>query len=586
MIQKIALGLGCNNKNHVLLKDKHDLKLKYSVINNPIRSKYVEPKLLHNYYISFGSQKEVQYDGVITVVENPNKIVEDFWGKESTKQEAESYIRKIKSKNLGVKGAIIFSQDESVGSGRKFTAKVIASETNSPYFEINGLDFGAEKVNISGKKLATDDAINKLFSKIIVKAESNQNKSAVLLIENFELLSSGKEYHQKAMSQLLREMEKAKEKDLNILVLGSVANSDEIDEKIIKTYKFSDKLEVESPAANLVSREQIIANSIKKGNLELAGNQKDKLALNRFMAEITEEFSFNKIITLIEKSKSIADERNHKKIEKRDFVEAFLQIDMGRVSKELYSKDLKNIVTSHECGHATNMEVMRNLFKKQDISWHIPEKINFITLDPRGWYWGATYYGLNIQNSSKTTETLFTDLVSGYGGCSAEKHFFNMDGSSGIVKDIEMATEDAENAIGRMGQGRRFGKKSVDGMMFDLSDYSIKAFEKDRDVFLKNSLLVSDLITKAYSDFNMEFTKKYSKLFGTGDCIVMGDKFRQELNAWVSKQDPGKINQLEVLDATILKIIDSTKKGKLFNIKTKSVPAVIRGIYKHVAYIK
>lgn len=581
MIQKIVSVLGCNNKNHFYPKDKSDLKINSNVLQNPLKSHYIEPGVLQNYYISFGSKTKTEDNGSVVFIENTQKKLNDFWAKESTKKEAESYIKKIKGNKLGIKGAIIYPQDATAGSGRKFTAQVIAGETESPYFEINGFDYGTEKVNVYNEKLDTDDAIRKLFLQIKAKAELTKNKSAVLMIENFEQFSLGKDYHKKAMAQLLREMRRAEENGLNILILGSVTNIDELEDNFTKTYKFTDKIEVESPRANVLSREKIIVNAIKEKEVNIAGNRNNKIGLNKFLSEITEDFSFNQIVSFIDKSKAIADESDHKNILKKDFVEAFLQLDMGRISKEIYSKDLKDIVTAHECGHAANLEVMNNLFKKQNISWHIPEKINFITLDPRGWYWGATYYGVNIENSPKTVESVFTDLVSSYGGCSAEKHFFNIDGSSGIVKDIEMATEDAENAVGRMGQGRRFGKKSIDGMAYELSDYSVKAFEKDRDVFLKNSLLVSDLITKAYSDFNLEFTQKYSKLFGTGDCIIMGDNFRNELNTWIKKQNESKIKQLETLDNFILKVIEYTKKGKLFNIKTKTLPAAIREIYRH-----
>lgn len=101
----------------------------------------------------------------VEIVFDTELRLKDLLGKDATKKEAESIVRQIKQKHLGTKGAIIYSQDGSVGSGRKYTAKVIAGETKSPYVEINALDFGTEEVDLfGGASLSPEKSINKLFS--------------------------------------------------------------------------------------------------------------------------------------------------------------------------------------------------------------------------------------------------------------------------------------------------------------------------------------------------------------------------------------------------------------------------------------
>lgn len=82
-------------------------------------------------------------------------------------------------------------------------------------------------------------------------------------------------------------------------------------------------------------------------------------------------------------------------------------------------------------------------------------------------------------------------------------------------------------------------------------------------VILRNALTISDLITDAYSDFNREFTNKYSHLVGTGDCLIDGDVFRKELNDWKARQTPQKQEDLRHCDELILDTIKKTKKGVL-----------------------
>lgn len=533
------------------------------------------------------SLKPVTESSSVEIVFDTGKKLKDFWGKEATRKEAEAFVRQIKAKTLGTKGAIIYSQDGSVGAGKKFTAKAIAGETKSPYVEINALDFGTKETNLFGGDMMTpENSIKKLFSLLTTQAEAIPTKSAVLFVDNFELFSLGERvsaYHQIAMSQLLREMENASKKGLNVLVLGSVSNPDLIGDSTLKSSKFISRIEVESPSRNIEAREEIISNFVKKERLHLNG---EKQELVRLMAETTESFPFIYLRNMVSKVKSVAFERGHRKIDKKDIVEAYLQLTTGRTSSRPISEHRKKIVASHECGHGFNTEYMWRLANKQNIPWHMNDKVNFITLDPRGVFGGAMY-SKHGGNEEYSFEKIFSELICDFGGHSAEKHFYNIDGSWGITSDMQMATRTTEQAVGVMGQGKHFGKVSLAGMHMSPSQKSLEVFERDRNAILENARLVSDLITKFGTTFNQAFTEKYAKSVGTGDCLVHGDTFRQEIAEWLSKQTKGKLAEMEQVDQTILKIIEAAKQGKKFNINSDSVPKAVRKLYKSVAsYIK
>lgn len=533
----------------------------------------------------FKSSKESSsFDAVL----DTGKKLKDLIGKEATKKEAESIIKQIKKGTLGTRGVMIYPQDGSVGSGRKVTAKAIAGETSSPYFELDALDFGTRDVNLFGDNaLSSEAAIKKLFSMINAQAEASPNKSAVVLIENFKYLPFGEmvsEYYQKSMSQLSKEMNYSSENGLNILILGSVEDSYVANACSNQSLKFIDKIEVESPARNIKAREEILLSTIKKEKLKLAGNSEiEKKELVKLMSETSDYFPFAYLVNFVNKVKNVAFERGHKQADKGDIIEGYLQLTTGRPASSPTSEHSKEIVASHEFEHSIGEEWMYQTAKEQKIPWHLGERVNFITLDPRGYFGGAMYpkYGGNEEYSF---EKIFSDIVCDFGGHSAEKNFYNIDGSWGITQDIEMATNSAEEAVGIMGQGGHFGKKSIAGMNIGMSEQALQIFEKDRDAILENAKLVSDLITKTSASFNKELTQKYAHLVGTGNCLIHGDDFRKEMSQWFKKQTPEKHNEIKEVNNIILKIIEMAKKGKKFNINAESVSPLVKKLYKKTMY--
>lgn len=441
---------------------------------------------------------------------------------------------------------MIYSQDGTPGSGRKFTAKAIAGDARVPYIEVNTMDFGTKDVDLFGSGLSPEQSMKKLFSIVTTQAEANSHKSVVLFIENFEYFSVGElvsNYHQKAMAQLLREMDKAQNQGLNILVVGSVSDPELVGEATMKSFKFVDQIEVSSPAYNKLERYDIIDKTIKQQHLKIQGSEEERVKLVDYASDITRGFPFIYLQNLIKKTKSIMSERGHKSLNKADLTEAYLQLTTGRPSVDKLEKHEKDIVTSHECGHATNLEVMNFLAKNQQKPWHVPSKVNFVTLDPRGMYGGAVYYGHDT-NSEMSFEYMFSDLVCSFGGNSAEHRFYGIDGSWGINADMAAARRDAEAMVNIMGMGHNTGKMAVHDLD-KVSDNMKQKLESDQRVILNNAKITSDLITEVYEDFNKEFTEKYSHLVGTGDCIIDGDTFRNALNEWKSKQSPEKKKNLK-----------------------------------------
>ena len=507
--------------------------------------------------------KPVESDNAVKVVFDTGIKLKDMVGSPATKKEARSIVDRIQDKSIGTKGFVIYSQDGSVGAGRKYTAQAIAGESKIPYIEINAVDFGTKDVDLfGGGNLSPEASMKKLFGMVKTQAETNHKKSAILYIENFEYFSYGEylsEYHEKAMSQLIREMNKAQEQGINIVVMGSMNDPRYIGDATTKSFKFIDQIEVESPSRNKEARSEIINYYLKKKKITLSGNAEEQKQIKEHINMLSEWCSYIEILTLLDKAKNVAKERKHKTIDKADFTEAYLQLTTGRPASAQEPPHRKQLVTAHECGHATNGIVMEELAQKENRPDHAGNYVNFITLDPRGSFGGAVFFSDEL-NPEWSFEKIFSDLVVDFGGNSCEKHFYGQDGSWGITADMQSATHTATMAAGLMGQGKHFGKKSIEGMWV-ISEQDKDNLNKDIDVMLTNSQLVSDAITEVYEDFNREFVKKYASKVGTGECIVQREEFVKMLNEWRAKQPPEKQKEFELLDKTILEVIAATKRG-------------------------
>ena len=507
--------------------------------------------------------KPVDNDNAVKVVFDTGIKLKDMVGAPATKKEAKSIVDRIKDKSIGTKGFLIYSQDGSVGAGRKYTAQAIAGESKIPYVEINAVDFGTKDVDLfGGGNLSPEASMKKLFGMVKAQAETNPKKAAILYIENFEYFSYGEylsEYHEKAMSQLIREMNKAQEQGMNIVVMGSMNNPEYIGAATSKSFKFIDQIEVESPESNKEARSEIINYYIKKKGIKLSGDEAEQKKIKEHINMLTERCSYIEILTLLDKAKNVAKERKHKTIDKVDFTEAYLQLTTGRPASIQEPQYRKEHVTAHECGHATNGIVMEELARKEGRPDHMGNYVNFITLDPRGSFAGAVYFSDEI-NQEWSFEKIFSDLVVDFGGNSCEKYFHGQDGSGGISVDMQNATYMATLAAGVMGQGKHFGKKSMDGMLV-ISEKDKDNLNKDIDVMLTNAQLISDAITEVYEDFNKEFVKKYSSKVGTGECIVQREEFVKMLQEWKARQPYEKQKEFELLDNTIHEVIAATKRG-------------------------
>ena len=497
-----------------------------------------------------------------SIIYDTGKTLDTLYGKETTKKDVEAIIRQIKTGIIGTRGIIISSKDNEAGSGRRYTAETIAGEAKIPFVAIDAAEFATSERDTDGLIVDTPKKqMNQIFAEAKNAARQNQYKTAIVYVNNFEELAFSSPYlpgYKQAMSQLTKEMQKAVQEDVSILV---IASTDEDYAPLIPVYVrgFNQSLSVDSPAFNKRARKEVLVNKINEVRLPLAyKTAEEKDAIMDRLVKLTEYMSFVEIKSLVDKTNQIMYERNKQKVSIGDFIEAYLQLVTGRTSRPEMPEFNKRATTSHECGHATNLEVMNDILKRKGKPWHQFRNVNFITLDPRGGFLGAVFED-RADNTDYPFEAMFTGLVCSYGGYSCEKLFFGMDGSSGISQDLAQASSAAKRGIEYFGFGFNTGKVS-NAAKIQSSTFSEKVY-KDMDVILTNAKVASDLITETYKKFNEWFTQKYSKLIGTDDCMVDGEVFRKLLSNWKKSLTIDKKEEVNIMEDMIMDIIDCSKKG-------------------------
>lgn len=538
-----------------------------------VDEKEITPKHVVTYIEETKNLSEVTDADDRDIIFDTGKTLIDIKGMPMTLASAKTIVNRIKCGRIGTDGYVIsHSSGSSYGGGRRHTAEAICGETGIPMLIMDAQEFAAKEIDrLSMDPNYSNQKIKTLVQSAKAQAEANDLKTAMIYINNFDYFASNplhgvsSVYEQKAFSQLQKEMDAIrKEGKVNLIVVGSMNMPEILDENVMKPHKFLNQIEVFQPTSP-EERLEILEYYIDKMNLKLAGKTKEEQQENlKLVSESTKGFSVVDLMYLLEEANNVSKDRNKESIDNLDFIEGILQIYSGRTNTAGMSEHVKKIVTSHEFGHALNTQIMYDLMNKQEKPWRLPKQVDFVTIDPRGWYMGAMY-PKSSKNEESNFETMMSNIVCSYGGYSTEKIIYDMDGSWGITSDMEHVTEYAKTMVYDMGLGKRTATRHIPRNALGSADVSPKTqemIEDDIEDIAKAGKEISDLIIDTYKDFILELTEEYSSKVATGECLIPSSVFKQKLQDWVNKQTPEKLQEIQEMEELILDVINETKTKK------------------------
>jgi vesicle-fusing ATPase len=312
------------------------------------------------------------------------------------------------------------------GTGKTLMAKAAASYTDSAFVALDGSSFVEMYAGVGAQR------VRQLFSKARQQAQKCGKKSAIIFIDEIEVIagkrgnhSSHLEYDQ-TLNQLLVEMDGLKPNEaVRIVLIAATNRADLLDAAILRPGRFDRQVKVDLPD--------------KEGRIHILNiHAKGKpLAPEVSLEEVAKDtfgFSGAHLESLMNEAAILAYRRNHQEIVMEDIREAIDKVMMGeKLDRQPDAAELKRVAI-HEVGHALISELLR------------PESVATLTVVPRGKALGFMRQAQLQEQYLYTKEYLQDQICICLGGALSEELMYG-NWSTGASNDFEQATHIAKQII-------------------------------------------------------------------------------------------------------------------------------------------
>lgn len=312
------------------------------------------------------------------------------------------------------------------GTGKTLMARAAANFTQASFIAVSGSEFIEIYAGVGAKR------VRQLFSNAKKKAQREHHHSAIIFIDELEILggkrgshSSHLEYDQ-TLNQLLVEMDGIKQNEYpRILLIGATNRIDILDEALLRPGRFDRQVAVGLPDKE--GRKKIL--EIHNRNKPLA----DDFDLEE-IARATFGFSGAHLESLTNEAAILAKRENLKCIEQRHYIEAIDKVMMGEKLEKSPLITEKERISIHESGHAL-------------ISEHLEKgSVAYITIIPRGRAMGFMRKSIQDERYLYTREDIEKQIMIALGGAVAETIKYS-NRSTGAGSDFQQAWDLAREIV-------------------------------------------------------------------------------------------------------------------------------------------
>lgn len=312
------------------------------------------------------------------------------------------------------------------GTGKTLLAKAAANYTDSVFIATSGSEFIEVYAGVGAQR------VRKLFQSARDKAKAEKKRSAIIFIDEIDILGAKRGTHESHMeydqtlNQLLVEMDGINVNDeVKILVLAATNRPDMLDPALLRPGRFDRQVRVDLPDKD--GRLQILKIHVK--NKPLA----EDVDLEAIARE-TFGFSGAHLESLTNEAAIIAMRNNSDKITQKDFLQAIDKVIMGeKIDRKPTPEELYRIAV-HEAGHA----IVSELVEKGSVA--------NLTIVPRGNAMGFLRQAPKEDKYIYTREQLEKQIMICLAGSVAEKVIIG-NKSTGASNDFEKAVELAKEII-------------------------------------------------------------------------------------------------------------------------------------------
>ncbi len=325
-------------------------------------------------------------------------------------------------------------------------AKAVAGEAGVPFFSVSGAEFVESLVGVGAAR------VRDLFQR--VRAVS----PAIVFINELDAAGrrrgsggggGGSDERERTLNQLLVEMD-GFEVSSGIVVVGATNRPDILDPALLRPGRFDRHVTVDQP--DHVGRQEIL-------ELHAAGKPVAPTVDLALIARRTPGFSGADLANVLNEAALLTVREAKPEIEMPELEEAVQRVLAGPKKKgRVLSPEERKRAAFHESGHAIVAAATGHL-----------EQVHRTSILARGRSIGVTGMSAREDSALRTKSELYSSIVIALAGMVAEVLLFG-EPSTGSEDDLERATEQAVDIVGRFGMGdrrRRLVAKDADTFLGD-----------------------------------------------------------------------------------------------------------------------
>ncbi|MGQ0743634.1 MAG: ATP-dependent metallopeptidase FtsH/Yme1/Tma family protein [Acidimicrobiales bacterium] len=325
------------------------------------------------------------------------------------------------------------------GCGKTLLARAVAGETGVPFFFVSATSFVEKFVGLGASR------VRQLFESVKKAAP------CILFIDELDAIgrhrsadSSGDREFDHTLNALLVELDGFSGAS-GVMIIGATNRPELIDAALMRPGRFDRRIEIERPDRR--GREQILT--------LYAGRRPVSRRVDwAGVAASTAGLSAAELASVVNESCLLAARRHRDRVTPDDVDEATSRVVSGTRSARLLTDDEKELLATHEAGHALLSVLLRGV--------EPPARVSIVG--------GGSAFGKSPWNSSGDREVLtkrelMAQLIVLAGGRAAEVNVFGQP-STRAEDDIEHAADLARRMVGRLAMTGRYelaGEKESKG---------------------------------------------------------------------------------------------------------------------------
>ena len=372
----------------------------------------------------------------VIIGKRPDVTFKDVAGLKEVKEEISEVVEFLRNPRKFLKmGARIpkgILLEGPPGTGKTLLARAVAGEAGVPFFHTSGAEFEEMLVGAGAAR------VRDLFRRAKHIAPS------IIFIDEIDAVAKKRgvdfrsTYSEQTLNQILVEMDGFERTD-TVIVIAATNRVDVLDPALLRPGRFDRRIHLSLP--DVYEREEIL--KIHSRNKKLGPD----VDLKR-IAAVTVGFSGADLENLVNEAAILAVRRGQEYISMDDMIEAMYKVSMGPQRKTLAVTKEDILSTAyHEAGHA----IVATFIKEA-------EKVQTITIVPRGKALGLTVTKDEIEKSHITYKELLAKIAVLTGGRAAETLIFGPeDITAGASSDIEKASTIARAMVKEFGMSKKLG---------------------------------------------------------------------------------------------------------------------------------